>query len=146
MHGLTKPSEEEVMSLRAIIIPLASIFVFVLNSGSFASSKEVKVQSGKELVLNPLYHYDKKTCSYTQIPDVAIKTAPTHGEVSTSAIQTTIRDEGICHDKPVKAVSIKYKPQGGYHGPDRLVAVVTFYKNSGKVLRTEDKEYLFDVR
>ncbi len=134
------------MSYKAIVIPLASIFVLVLNSGSFASSKEVKVQSGKELTLHPLYHLDKKTCAYMQVPDVAIKTPPAHGEVSTSTIQTTIRDDSVCHDKPVKAASIKYKPQSGYHGSDRLVAAVTYYKKSGKVLRTEDKEYLFDIR
>ncbi|WP_350333008.1 hypothetical protein [Coralliovum pocilloporae] len=101
---------------------LTFIFLFMgllPASVSFADTHTQTVRANKKTAVYNMAIYNRRHCTYAQMPEVVIVRDPKHGKVTTGkSSQKLSKNTGFCAGKRVKAINVFYKPNRGYRGDD----------------------------
>ncbi len=130
--------------MRLLLKSLLTAFLAIASVlPAFAGETRV-VPANRASAIFFYYTSSNDTCYSGAKPKVHFTTEPEHGSVTSMwRAVTRTKEDGKCAGKPVHGTLIIYKPNPGYHGPDKVS--VTFSEAEGNDYFVRPRGYTVNI-
>jgi hypothetical protein len=108
------------------------------------------VQAGSSLVFHHASEL-RTDCSVLSVPEITVTSPPTHGKVT--VYQAKLRPDGFdprnprykCRSKLVDGRLVKYTPDSGFRGKDRVTIRIDFHYVEGEIRRNHSETVITNM-
>jgi len=112
------------------------IFAFLLcaclSSAAHAESETVTVGANRTTALGGFFIYQKQNCYSGGKVDYKVTNKPDHGKVTIRYERHQLgKSAGKCEGRPAGAMVVRYTPDRGFRGKDKIVVSFYFDKFAG---------------
>ena len=113
---------------------------FIIASAVSAFAAETRtVPANRASAIFYYYTSTEDTCYSGGKPKVHITRKPEHGSITTMWKPFRMgKEAGKCAGKPMHGTLVIYKPDAGYHGPDKVAIVFSGGESGGYFLRPKE--------